>query len=233
MRIRLPLAPAMLRAGGWISAGIISTVHTPFPIFAATVAKDCAHFCAPSPESLMTSTMCSLSSMACFPYKENSIPQPFDESCSAMTCLLLGISTALGRLHSNTDQVALFRSDPKQPVVPSRCRVVNGVAIHNPQKCLDAARGLSPGAHGFDDRGGAGDNVAAGINACQGRGQVLVRRNVPPFVQPDIRGLPDDRIGLGADGVDHHARLEFVLASRDRHRTPPSGLVRLAQFHAD
>src|SRR5208283_4303441 len=153
----------MLRAGGWISAGIISTVHTPFPIFAATVAKDCAHFCAPSPESLITSTMCSLSSMGCFPFEENPIPQPFDESYSAMTYLLVGIPTALGGLQSNTDQVALFRSDPKQPVIPCQFRVVNAVALHNPQKCLDAARGLSPGPHGFDDRGGTGDNVAPGI----------------------------------------------------------------------
>ena len=28
-RTRFPLAPATLRAGGWISAGMISTVHTP------------------------------------------------------------------------------------------------------------------------------------------------------------------------------------------------------------
>ena len=55
-RTRLPLAPATLRAGGWISAGMISTVHTPWPDFAAIVAKDCPHFCAPSPESLMIST---------------------------------------------------------------------------------------------------------------------------------------------------------------------------------
>jgi hypothetical protein len=33
--MRLPLAPATLRAGGWISAGMISTVQTPLPMRAA------------------------------------------------------------------------------------------------------------------------------------------------------------------------------------------------------
>ena len=32
MRMRLPLAPATLRAGGRISAGMISTVQMPLPI---------------------------------------------------------------------------------------------------------------------------------------------------------------------------------------------------------
>ena len=47
--MRLPLAPATLRAGGWISAGMISTVQTPLPMRAAIAPKDCPHFCAPSP----------------------------------------------------------------------------------------------------------------------------------------------------------------------------------------
>jgi hypothetical protein len=38
-RIRMPLAPERERAGGSISAGMISTVQTPFPIFAHTVPK--------------------------------------------------------------------------------------------------------------------------------------------------------------------------------------------------
>ena len=59
--MRLPLAPATLRAGGWISAGMISTVHTPLPMRAAIEPNDWPHFCAPSPESLMISTMCSSS----------------------------------------------------------------------------------------------------------------------------------------------------------------------------
>ena len=58
MRIRLPLAPATLRAGGWISAGMISTVHTPLPMRAAIEPNDWPHFCAPSPESLMISITC-------------------------------------------------------------------------------------------------------------------------------------------------------------------------------
>ena len=57
--MRMPLAPAGERAGGWISAGMISTVQTPFPILALMVPKVCPAFCAPSPESLTISTMCS------------------------------------------------------------------------------------------------------------------------------------------------------------------------------
>jgi hypothetical protein len=58
-RTRLPLAPATLRAGGWISAGMISTVHTPLPERAAMPPSDWPQRCAPSPESLTISTMCS------------------------------------------------------------------------------------------------------------------------------------------------------------------------------
>jgi hypothetical protein len=59
MRMRIPLAPARERAGGLISAGMISTVQTPFPILALTVPKVWPAFWAPSPESLTISTMCS------------------------------------------------------------------------------------------------------------------------------------------------------------------------------
>ena len=53
--MRLPLAPATLRAGGWISAGMISTVQTPLPDLAAMAPSDWPQRCAPSPESLMIS----------------------------------------------------------------------------------------------------------------------------------------------------------------------------------
>ncbi len=59
MRMRIPLAPATLRAGGWISAGMISTVQMPLPLRAAIDASDWPQRWAPSPESLITSTMCS------------------------------------------------------------------------------------------------------------------------------------------------------------------------------
>ncbi len=49
----------MLRAGGWISAGMISVVQMPLPVRAAIAPSDWPQRCAPSPESLMTSTMCS------------------------------------------------------------------------------------------------------------------------------------------------------------------------------
>ena len=61
MRMRMPDAPAMLRAGGWISAGMISVVQIPLPVLAAIAPSDWPQRCAPSPESLMTSTMCSVS----------------------------------------------------------------------------------------------------------------------------------------------------------------------------
>src|SRR5512143_914273 len=38
---------------------MISTVHTPLPIFAETAPKIWPHFCAPSPESETISTVCS------------------------------------------------------------------------------------------------------------------------------------------------------------------------------
>ena len=59
-RMRLPLPPATLRAGGRISAGMISTVQTPLPVRAAMAPKDCPQRWAPSPESLTISTICSL-----------------------------------------------------------------------------------------------------------------------------------------------------------------------------
>jgi hypothetical protein len=38
---------------------MISTVQTPLPILAQVAPKICAHFCAPSPELVMISTVCS------------------------------------------------------------------------------------------------------------------------------------------------------------------------------
>ena len=66
-RMRLPLAEGGVRAGGWISAGMISTVHTPLPMRAETRPKICPQRCAPSPESDTTSTVCSGSVMTLGP----------------------------------------------------------------------------------------------------------------------------------------------------------------------
>ncbi len=55
----MPLPPGGVRAGGWISAGMISTVQTPLPIFAETAPRIWPHFCAPSPESDTISAVCS------------------------------------------------------------------------------------------------------------------------------------------------------------------------------
>ena len=67
IRIRMPEAPATLRAGGWISAGMISTVQIPLPLRAAMAPSDWPQRCAPSPESLITSTMCSARTVAGLP----------------------------------------------------------------------------------------------------------------------------------------------------------------------
>ncbi len=64
--MRLPLAPATLRAGGRISAGMISTVHTPLPMRAAIEPSAWPQRCAPSPESLMISITCWVSTVAVF-----------------------------------------------------------------------------------------------------------------------------------------------------------------------
>ena len=55
--MRLPEAPAGVRAGGSISAGMISTDQTPLPIRAETVPKIRPQVWAPSPESETTSTV--------------------------------------------------------------------------------------------------------------------------------------------------------------------------------
>ena len=55
----------ILQAAG-LRAGMISTVQTPLPIRAAIAASACPQRCAPSPESLMISTICSLKVTAVF-----------------------------------------------------------------------------------------------------------------------------------------------------------------------
>ena len=65
--MRLPLPPATLRAGGRISAGMISTVHTPLPICEAMAPKVWPQRWAPSPESETISTICPSSVTAGLP----------------------------------------------------------------------------------------------------------------------------------------------------------------------
>lgn len=61
IRMRLSVVPSGMRGGGWISAGMISTVQTPLPILAETAPKICPHLCAHSPESETISSVCSAS----------------------------------------------------------------------------------------------------------------------------------------------------------------------------
>src|SRR6516165_7729277 len=157
-RIRLPLPPATLRAGGRISAGIISTVHTPRPICEAMAPKVWPQRCAPSPESLTISTMCSLN--------------------------------------------------------------VTGAAFLAVASGEAAARGFAAGAHRLDDGGGARDDVATGKDACHRSSEILIGVDVAALVETQLRGLSDDRIGVGADREHNLITIKFIFATLYRDWTP-------------
>ena len=93
---------------------------------------------------------------------------------------------------------------------------------------LHAARRLAAGAHRLDHGGRAGDDVAAGEDARQRRGEAVVGRDVAPLVELQPRGLAHDRIGVGADRVDDQVGLEVELAAGDR-RPAGAGRTRRAR----
>src|ERR1035438_7169029 len=133
--IRTPLAPWMLRAGGWISAGMISTVQIPLPSFAAIAPSDWPHRCAPSPESLTTSTMCSLIVAA------------------ALALKLFMVSL---RGHA---RVVVF-ADVDAELLPDAAGAlgqVDDVGIAQPEVRLHLPRRIAPGAHRLDHGRCAGD----------------------------------------------------------------------------
>src|SRR5512138_3571710 len=195
MRMRLPLAPATLRAGGRISAGMISTVQMPLPERAAIEPSDWPQRCAPSPESLMTSTIC---------------------SCSVSMFFMPRISCPYAR------EVALRDAE-------DRC----GAGGVDAEVALHAARGFPAGAHRLDDGGGPGHDVAAGEDASHRGGELVVGVDVAALAELQLRGLADDRVGVGADRVHHDVDRELELAALHRQRAAAAGLVGLAELHPD
>ena len=86
---------------------------------------------------------------------------------------------------------------------------------------------LRPGAHRLDHGGRAGDDVAAGEDAGHRGREVVVGLDVAALVELQLRGLADDRIGVGADREHHQVGLELELAARrpapGRRRPESSG----------
>ena len=96
----------------------------------------------------------------------------------------------------------------------------------------DRARGAAAGAHRQDHGGAAGDDVAAGEHARHAGGLGgRVGDDVAPLVElQPRRRLGDDRVGLGAQRVDHGVALELEeLVLRDR--LAAALLVGLAEHH--
>ena len=93
---------------------------------------------------------------------------------------------------------------------------------------------MTAGAHGQDDGGGTGDDVAAGPDPrFHGLAGLGVGHDVAPFIQVQARGaLGEQRVGAGADGDDRGVDLHDEFGARDGHRPPPPGGVGLAQFLA-
>ena len=100
-----------------------------------------------------------------------------------------------------------------------------------PEPGLHAARGLAPGAHRLDHGRRAGDDVAAGKDAGDRRREVLVGLDVAALVELELRGLAEDRVGVGADREDDAVALELELAAGHRHRAAAARRVGLAQLH--
>ena len=61
---------------------------------------------------------------------------------------------------------------PKRRRAGSRSGVVDDVGVAQAEVGLHAARRLAAGAHRLDHRGGAGDDVAAGVDAGDRGGEV-------------------------------------------------------------
>ena len=225
--MRLPLPPATLRAGGRISAGMISSVQTPLPICAAIAPNVCPHRCAPSPESLMISTICSLKRTAGFlavlRTRAGSSRAGGDFPCGVGRWL----SVILHSLRRRECARNCARGDRCRRTLPAPFDVgIVDAGIAYAQIGLHAARGLAAGAHGLDHGRRAGDDVTAGKNARHRRRQSVVGLDIAALVETEMRGLADDRVGIGADREHDLIGLELELAARHRDRTPPARIVR-------
>ena len=180
MRMRLPLAPATLRAGGWISAGMISTVQTPLPIRAAIEPNDWPHFCAPSPESLMISTTASSSVTTCFADgRRTRGPRP---SRPAAASPLQHSCASPRQAHARVPVLGAVDAEQRGRGAV-RPLLVDEIGVAQAQKGLHAACRAAPGAHRLDDRRGAGDDVAAGEHAGDRGREALVGGDVAALVR--------------------------------------------------
>src|SRR6266545_5029573 len=241
-RMRLPLAPATLRAGGRISAGMISTVHTPLPMRAAIEPSAWPQRCAPSPESLMISTTCCDSVVTVFAAARRDFAAGL---WIVMSFMSIVASSSRVRVVGSRQRVAVPRPDSRdahaheialaQVDAEQRAdagRLIRRIDVAQAQVRLHAVRRLAPGAHRLDHRCGAGDDVAARKHAGDRRLKRFVGRDVAPFVEGELRRLSHDRIGVGADREDDEVALDVVLAASHRNGTPPSRRIRLAELHA-
>ena len=97
---------------------------------------------------------------------------------------------------------------------------------------MDGLRGGLARAHGEDDRGRAGDGVAAGVDVFKARRAVFIDDDAAPLLrfQPG-GGVADQGVGRVADGDDHGIDVEIELAALLDHGAAAAGGVRLAQFH--
>src|SRR5436190_2120720 len=228
IRIRIPLAPATLRAGGWISAGMISVVQMPLPIRAAIAPSDWPQRCAPSPESLMTSTIASriaVRAARALATGGSSITVSF------MVSLRCSCSRRCSGEMDAGEVVLLARQAEGRVLGFAALAPVDAAAVAQAEVGLHGARGLAARAHRLDHRRRAGDDVAAGVDAGDRGGEVRVGGDVAALVELQARGLAEDRIGIGPDREDDRVGLELERAAGHRQRAPASGGVGLAELH--
>jgi hypothetical protein len=93
---------------------------------------------------------------------------------------------------------------------------------------------FAAGAHGEDDGGAAGDDVAAGKDAALGGAQAFgIGHDVVPLIGGEVgSGALDEGIGGGADADDGDVGGQDVFGAGDRHGTAAAARVGLAQLHA-
>src|SRR6187431_3797772 len=217
IRIRIPLAPATLRAGGWISAGMISVVQMPLPIRAAIAPRDWPQRCAPSPESLMTSMMASGIAVRAARALATGL------SRVRVSFMVSGLWQAFRQCSGemNASEVVLLSRQAEERVLgPAALAPVNEFAVAQAEVGLHGARRLPTCAHRLDHRRRARDDVAAGVDACDRGGEVRVGGDVAALVELQARGLAEDRIGIGPDREDDRVGLELERAAGHRQRAP-------------
>src|SRR6516164_8010241 len=99
---------------------------------------------------------------------------------------------------------------------------VDHIAIAQTEIAFHAARRLAARAHCFDDGRGTGDDVAARENAHDRGREIFVDLDIATLLELELRGLPENRIGIGPDGIHHGVAIEFELTALQRQRPAPS-----------